>query len=92
MRLIAADLAAGGVDVDLDVRRAQALGVMARRMLGAAELPAVPTAESGTAEPGGLWMNGTRTRKIHRPATRATNPMVRFYTRYPASQPGLLLR
>ena len=53
LRLIAADLAAGGVDVDLDARRAQALGVMARRMLGQPELPAVPTAESGTAEPGG---------------------------------------
>ena len=40
LRLIAADLATEGVDVDLDVRRARALGVMARRMLGQADLPA----------------------------------------------------
>ncbi len=38
LRFIAADLAAGGED-DLDLRRAQALGVMARRTLGQPELP-----------------------------------------------------
>ncbi len=54
LRLIAADLAAEGVDVDLDARRAQALGVMARRMLGQPELPADPaTAMCGAAGPGG---------------------------------------
>ncbi len=54
LRLIAADLAAGGVDADLDVRRAQALGVMARRMLGQPDLPADPaTAMCGAAGPGG---------------------------------------
>lgn len=49
LRLIAADLAAAGADDDLDVRRAHALGVMARRALGQPELPAYPQDATGTA-------------------------------------------
>lgn len=52
LRLIAADLSADGVDADLDVRRAQALGVMARRMLGQPDLPtdAAASAADGTGQ------------------------------------------
>lgn len=64
LQRIAADLAQAGAQDDLDVRRAQALGVMARRALGQPELPAEAAAEStepptdadrspGSASPGG---------------------------------------
>ena len=39
LRQIAADLADHSGEADLDLRRAQALGVMARRVLGRSELP-----------------------------------------------------
>lgn len=52
LRLIAADLAAAGADDDVDVRRAQALGVMARRTLGQPELSGAENTR-GTANTAG---------------------------------------
>ncbi len=82
LRLIAADLAAEGVDVDLDTRRAQALGVMARQTLGRFELPVEEPTEAPSDLPS---LVGPDESPCQRPPSAVSTSSANESQRLPAS-------